>query len=136
MSATETAAARPDLDPAVPTDFMRFGACARVDPETKDAFFAVEPELTVKKARNRGRPEAELAELAEDWEAYEDAVSRAKSVCVACPVARQCGEYAIETREAHGIWGGMTVRERANVGHRAKKQRWRQKRADAGLKVV
>src|SRR6201994_1690222 len=33
---------------------------------------------------------------------------RAKAVCQACPVRRQCLQYALATGQAHGVWGGLT----------------------------
>ena len=39
--------------------------------------------------------------------------SEAKAVCACCLVRRQCLAYALRTRQAHGIWGGMTEEERA-----------------------
>src|SRR5260221_7404277 len=36
-----------------------------------------------------------------------------------CPVREQCRTWAIEVRERHGVWGGMTDRERK----RARKDR-------------
>ena len=38
--------------------------------------------------------------------------SRAKSICNACPVLGTCLEYALQIREPHGIWGGLTENER------------------------
>jgi WhiB family redox-sensing transcriptional regulator len=29
-----------------------------------------------------------------------------------CPVVDKCLQYALENREQHGIWGGLTVGER------------------------
>ena len=40
------------------------------------------------------------------------AIAKAKTMCQACPVRRQCLEWAI-TREEFGVWGGTTARERA-----------------------
>lgn len=37
---------------------------------------------------------------------------RAKAICVTCPVRLECLEYAIRTREPHGIWGGLNELER------------------------
>jgi len=37
---------------------------------------------------------------------------RAKSICVRCPVLRQCREHALRAREPYGVWGGMTEHER------------------------
>jgi WhiB family redox-sensing transcriptional regulator len=37
---------------------------------------------------------------------------RAKRICGGCPVQAPCLSYALETREAHGIWGGLNEAER------------------------
>ena len=37
---------------------------------------------------------------------------RAKSVCMICPVGRECLNYAMTIREPYGIWGGLTETER------------------------
>ena len=47
-------------------------------------------------------------------------VKKAKSVCLHCPVALQCLTYAIvmeqlEPSTRHGIWGGLTKKERARL---------------------
>lgn len=39
--------------------------------------------------------------------------ARAKSICATCPVALDCGLWAIHTRQPAGIWGGVDERERA-----------------------
>lgn len=39
---------------------------------------------------------------------------RAVKVCVGCPVIDQCATWALKHAERHGIWGGMTERERAH----------------------
>jgi WhiB family redox-sensing transcriptional regulator len=44
----------------------------------------------------------------------EDA-GEAKAVCAQCPVKDRCLEFALETREAEGIWGGTTGRERRRL---------------------
>jgi WhiB family redox-sensing transcriptional regulator len=36
----------------------------------------------------------------------------AREVCAACPVRQPCLEYALSNRITHGIWGGLTERER------------------------
>jgi WhiB family redox-sensing transcriptional regulator len=43
----------------------------------------------------------------------------ARQVCAACPVRQACLDYAISNRIVHGIWGGLTGRER-----RALQSRW------------
>jgi WhiB family redox-sensing transcriptional regulator len=39
-------------------------------------------------------------------------VARAKAVCADCRVRRECLEYALDTHQAHGIWGGLSERDR------------------------
>ena len=41
--------------------------------------------------------------------------ARAKSICNACAVQVACLEYALQIREPHGIWGGLTENERRVV---------------------
>ena len=41
-----------------------------------------------------------------------DEVDRAKEVCAACLVRRQCLQFALATRQAHGVWGGTTEEAR------------------------
>lgn len=36
----------------------------------------------------------------------------AKAICARCDVRQECLDYAIRIREPHGIWGGLTERER------------------------
>lgn len=36
----------------------------------------------------------------------------AKEVCAGCPVSDECLEFALSTVERHGIWGGMSERQR------------------------
>jgi WhiB family redox-sensing transcriptional regulator len=49
--------------------------------------------------------------LSESGKAREQ-IAEAKAVCAGCPVRRQCLEFALRTRQAHGIWGGLTELER------------------------
>ncbi len=37
---------------------------------------------------------------------------RAKRVCFGCGVRKECLEYALDTKEPYGIWGGLTELER------------------------
>ncbi|AUI60323.1 WhiB family transcriptional regulator [Amycolatopsis sp. BJA-103] len=41
--------------------------------------------------------------------------SRAKAVCSRCPVIRSCRAHALAVREPYGVWGGLTVAERATA---------------------
>lgn len=40
---------------------------------------------------------------------------QAKAICAGCPVLAPCRDFALEIREQHGIWGGMTEHERQAV---------------------
>ncbi|MEU6350143.1 WhiB family transcriptional regulator [Streptomyces sp. NPDC047072] len=40
------------------------------------------------------------------------AQNRAKAVCNGCPVRTECLASALDNRIDHGVWGGMTDRER------------------------
>jgi len=39
-------------------------------------------------------------------------VAEARAVCACCLARRQCLAFALRTRQAHGIWGGLTAQER------------------------
>lgn len=39
-------------------------------------------------------------------------VRNAKALCRACPVLEECLQYALDTKQTEGIWGGLTSRER------------------------
>jgi len=39
----------------------------------------------------------------------------AKTICAMCAVRKPCLEFALNTREKHGVWGGLTERERRRV---------------------
>lgn len=39
----------------------------------------------------------------------------ARKLCAKCPVQRLCLEYAMANNEAHGLWGGLTHRERVKL---------------------
>jgi WhiB family redox-sensing transcriptional regulator len=41
--------------------------------------------------------------------------ARAKAICARCSVREECLEYALETRESHGIWGGLNEAERRAI---------------------
>ena len=64
-------------------------ACKGMDPTI---FFGPEHAETVKEKRDR-----------------ED---EAKAVCHTCQVKHDCLEYALDAKEAYGIWGGLTELER------------------------
>ena len=39
-------------------------------------------------------------------------LARAKSVCERCPVRVQCLEYALQSGQSFGVWGGASAEER------------------------
>src|ERR1700734_3120384 len=50
-------------------------------------------------------------------------VSTALRVCAGCEVRQQCLEFAMQTGEAHGIWGGTTADERIRARRRSLRRR-------------
>jgi WhiB family redox-sensing transcriptional regulator len=43
----------------------------------------------------------------------------AKRVCGMCRVRQQCLDYALANHERHGIWGGVSERDRRKLERRA-----------------
>lgn len=39
----------------------------------------------------------------------------AKRICAICPVRQPCLDYALTTREGHGVWGGLNETERRAI---------------------
>lgn len=39
-------------------------------------------------------------------------IDAAKAVCGRCPVADRCLTWAVDTGQAHGVWGGLTAEQR------------------------
>ncbi|HTL23617.1 MAG TPA: WhiB family transcriptional regulator [Mycobacteriales bacterium] len=40
---------------------------------------------------------------------------KARALCRACPVQRECLEYSLSVQEPHGIWGGLNELERRRL---------------------
>ena len=40
---------------------------------------------------------------------------RAKQICAGCPVRQECLEFAVDTRQEGGIWGGTSFKERQAI---------------------
>lgn len=51
-------------------------------------------------------------------------VERAKAVCRRCEVSEQCLEWALETNQDAGVWGGLSEDERRSL-RRARQRRRR-----------
>lgn len=47
-----------------------------------------------------------------------DDASRPKAVCAGCPVRAECLAYAMNNGEKHGVWGGLSERERRRLRSR------------------
>jgi WhiB family redox-sensing transcriptional regulator len=45
----------------------------------------------------------------------DDDPTAAQEICALCPVREACLEHALAVREKHGVWGGLTERERRRV---------------------
>ena len=73
-------------------------ACAEIDPE---AFFP-EP---VRGQHFRGTAANDLVEL----------TAMALRACAACPIQKDCLQFAVNNHEAHGIWGGSFPSERVKI---------------------
>lgn len=49
-------------------------------------------------------------------------IAEAKAVCTECPVQSACLTWALEHGQDHGVWGGMTARERRTLHQHLKQQ--------------
>jgi WhiB family redox-sensing transcriptional regulator len=57
----------------------------------------------------------------DDEEENERSADAAKVICRECPVREACLEHAIAVREKHGVWGGLTARERRRLIRRRRR---------------
>ncbi len=48
-------------------------------------------------------------------------VAAAKAVCARCVVREECLQYALETAQDHGVWGGLSEEERRAVRRAARR---------------
>lgn len=46
---------------------------------------------------------------------------QAKRICHRCEVIDQCLQWALDNAEPHGVWGGLTERERRRITGRSRK---------------
>jgi hypothetical protein len=42
-------------------------------------------------------------------------IEDAKKVCAGCPIRSKCLDWALETRQDSGVWGGLSERERREI---------------------
>lgn len=53
---------------------------------------------------------------------------KAQQICAQCGVRRECLDFAMETGQTHGIWGGTTPEQRARARRKRTAARRRQAR--------
>ncbi|MFD6921829.1 WhiB family transcriptional regulator [Streptomyces sp. NPDC059944] len=53
-------------------------------------------------------------------------IEEAKAVCRRCPVMELCLQWALESGENFGVWGGLSEDERRSMRRRAARNRARQ----------
>ncbi|WP_432101224.1 WhiB family transcriptional regulator [Streptomyces sp. WAC 04229] len=87
----------PSADLPVNTDWRASSACRTEDP---DLFFPV------------GNTGPALLQIQE-----------AKAVCRRCPVMERCLQWALESGQEHGVWGGTDEDERRWMKRRAARKR-------------
>ncbi|MGH8904915.1 MAG: WhiB family transcriptional regulator [Egibacteraceae bacterium] len=51
-----------------------------------------------------------------------DRIAAAKAICAACPVRVHCLDYALETGQQDGIWGGLSEAERRTERRRRQRR--------------
>jgi WhiB family transcriptional regulator, redox-sensing transcriptional regulator len=93
-----------------PREWRTAGACASADP---DLFF---PILTMERAAAQ--------------------IAQARRICTGCRVRRQCLEFALETGEKEGVWGGTTPEERARIRREEAARRRRERRRELAAKAA
>lgn len=51
------------------------------------------------------------------WEGPADfkTAAEARAICHQCPVRQECADYAVETNQEFGIWGGVSRRTRKQI---------------------
>ncbi|AXK31500.1 WhiB family transcriptional regulator [Streptomyces abyssalis] len=58
-------------------------------------------------------------------------IEEAKAVCRRCPVMEQCLQWALESGQDSGVWGGLSEDERRAMKRRAARNRARNNAATA-----
>ncbi|MEU2855529.1 WhiB family transcriptional regulator [Streptomyces syringium] len=58
-------------------------------------------------------------------------IEEAKAVCRRCPVMEQCLQWALESGQDAGVWGGLSEGERRALKRRAARARARARNAAA-----
>ncbi|MFM9812817.1 WhiB family transcriptional regulator [Streptomyces scabiei] len=58
-------------------------------------------------------------------------IEEAKAVCRRCPVIERCLQWALESGQEAGVWGGLSEAERRSIRRRSARQRARQAKTGA-----
>lgn len=77
-----------------------------------------EPTLTESDLTSGWQQFAECAQYAGEvdfFPARGESLRDAKAVCTVCPVKNECLEFALRLKVAHGVWGGLSERERRSL---------------------
>ena len=61
----------------------------------------------------------EVAVIEEQSDDRSDQIEAAKKVCRSCAVIEPCLQWALETGQDSGVWGGLSEDERRALGHSA-----------------
>ncbi|MGH8895495.1 MAG: WhiB family transcriptional regulator [Egibacteraceae bacterium] len=54
-----------------------------------------------------------------------DQIEQAKAVCRSCPVITECLDWALETNQDAGVWGGLSEDERRTLRRSRQRKRRR-----------
>jgi WhiB family redox-sensing transcriptional regulator len=87
----------PDTESSAADDWRHWALCREVDPEL---FFPI---------GNTGEALLQIEE--------------AKAICRRCPVMEQCQQWALETGQDAGVWGGLSEDERRSIKRRRARNR-------------
>lgn len=79
--------------------------------EQIDQFFTAEPWVTQAKCSGLAGPIASKIFFPSQGES----LVPARALCAACPVREECLDYALRTRQTHGVWGGKSEEERRGL---------------------
>ncbi|MFJ4427585.1 WhiB family transcriptional regulator [Streptomyces bobili] len=56
-------------------------------------------------------------------------IEEAKALCRICPVLEKCGQWALDSGQDAGVWGGLSEEKRRAMKRRAARHRSRQARS-------
>lgn len=100
------------------------GAVSGTNPRLIDIFAVLHPQPAVVRVAPEDLSWMDLGRCAETFpDAFfpekGGSTREAKRVCRSCEVRAECLEYALDTDQRFGIWGGMSERERRRLKRQA-----------------